>query len=989
MRNERTFHVVDWRADFIREIGLFLADRDPRNVSVVFPHRRPALYLKRFFATEPELSRPRMLPEMLSFEELVGKLRRGLESGPRKPARKLDQAALLYDIAVRLRSDQGGLLAELPLERERFLPWGLRLASLLEELLRQGIIEPGDLRHLEGEVIDWAAALLEHLDAFHREYLHGLEERGWSTPGLDCRRVMERLAGNPEAALDEILTDRQGRNNRYVVCAGFYALSGAEDAIFRALWERDRLHVFWHSDPALALGGPAHPCTAEHRAWLRDWNARAEVHGAQPPRERAPQISFVEGFDLHSQLSALRTELLRDPDAADTAIVLPDEGALLPVLHHLPEHKEVNVSMGYPLERTALYQLVETVLRCRENRDAQGRYYWRDLVELVRHPYLKMLRAEGSGAEGERGPALRPVLFWLENAIRSDEPMQDPAQWIPPYGEAPLDRLRGTEAAAVEVLRRELLDACLTGFGRVETLAGLAEALQRLAGLLLRAGKHLWKAYVTDAEYLARLLTSVIPQLLDTALSREPLGSGTLFALFRQVCRAERVSFEAEPLTGLQVMGVLETRLLRFRRLFVLDAVEERLPGSSPVDPLLPDPLRHLLGLPDARERDNVSAYNFHRLIMGSSQVVLLYQSGVQPGALEGKSVRSRYVEQLLWEKEKELGKLVEPGDGPPLTAIRFRSDPVRHGLAEIRRTPALQALLETRLDEKGLSPSQLERYLLCPKLFFYQYMTPLRPLEEMDEDGDRAEFGTVVHEALRDFLLPHLDEHAGEVDVSGLDAAELTRLFETGLAQSAFFPRMPLDSRRALLEAGTLRLRQFLAHQGLTRILELERPAQGRIDLDGRTIRLKGQLDRVDRRAEGVVILDYKTGGVKRPRRGFWDDDELWRRIDRADPADRALLSDLQRSARGIQLPAYLRMYLDDRGESPYDAAWVQLAKEGRECCLFPEKWTPEERLGAVREQCSLLLRAVAAHLVGCPSFFPVEGRHCDFCDYRGPCGK
>ncbi|MGE4292880.1 MAG: PD-(D/E)XK nuclease family protein [Desulfovibrio sp.] len=984
MTAERTFRLVDWGADFLREIGLFLADRDPRSVSVVFPHRRPALYLKRFFASEPGLARPRLLPEMLSFEELVSKLRRGLAPDPLKPARKLDQAALLHDIAVRLRSQEGGLLAELPLERERFLPWGLRLASLLEELLRQGI-EPGDLRHLEGEVIDWAAALLEHLDAFHREYLLGLEERGWTTPGLECRRVMARL----DQALDQTLAASfPEKQSHEVVCAGFYALSGAEDAIFRALWERNQLHVFWHSDPALALGGPAHPCTVEHRAWLRAWNSRVELHGEQPSPEHAPQISFVEGFDLHSQLSALRAELRRDPDAADTAIVLPDEGALLPVLHHLPEHKEVNVSMGYPLERTALYQLVETVLRCRENRDAQGRYYWRDLVELVRHPYLKMLRAQG-GPDQDRGPALRPVLFWLENAIRTGEPMQDPAQWLPPYGEPPLERLQGAEAEAVEALRRELLDICLGDFGRAETLAGLAQALQRLAALLLRAGSHLWKAYVTDAEYLARLLTSVIPQLLDTALSHAPLGSGTLFALFRQLCHAERVSFEAEPLTGLQVMGVLETRLLRFRRLFVLDAVEERLPGSRPVDPLLPDPLRHLLGLPDARERDNVSAYNFHRLIMGASQAVLLYQSGVQPGALEGKSVRSRYVEQLLWEKEKELGRLVEPGDGPPLTAVRFRSDPLRHGLAEIPRTPGLQTRLEARLAEQGLSPSQLERYLLCPKLFFYQYLTPLRALEEMDEDGDRAEFGTVVHETLRDFLLPHLETEQGEVDVSSLDSGRLTRLFEEKLDLSGFFPRMPLDARRSLLEAGSLRLKRFLENQGPTRILELERRAQGRIDLDGKTIRLHGRLDRADRRPEGVVILDYKTGGVKRPRRGFWDDNALWTRLEAPDPADRALLSDLQRSARGLQLPAYLRMYLDDRSESPYDAAWVHLAKDGREYGLFPEKWTPEERTEAVAGQCATLLRAVATHLAGADSFFPLEGRHCEFCDYRGPCGK
>jgi len=970
--------LVDWRTDFIHALGRFTAHRDPRRLTIVFPHQRPALYLKRFFATHPGLSRPRLLPKMHSFEELTTHLRRGLVATPLRPARKLDQAALLYDIAVTLRRDQGGLLADLPLQRDRFLPWGLRLASLLEELLRQGI-PPEDIQYLEGEVIDWAAALLEHLSQFHTQYLHGLSERGWTTPGRDAHMVMHQLANALETE------PPLGLGGQEVICAGFYALSGVEDAVFQGLWERGQLHVFWHSDPNLARPGKrAHPCTVEQRAWMRRWNARVELlHDPDTPSPiHAPEIRFVEGFDLHSQLSQLRRELQQDPDAADTAVVLPDEGALLPVLHHLPEHKEVNVSMGYPLERTALYQLVESVLRCRENRDAQGRYYWRDLLELLRHPYLKMLRAENEAP-------LRPVLLWLEKAIRAGEPMQSPNQWLPPYGEAPLERIAPAEVPALEALRHDLLNVCLEEFAQMETLADMARALHQLADLLLRSGAHLWKAYVTDAEYLARLLTSVIPQLLDTAMSREPLGTGILFSLFRQLCRGERVSFEAEPLTGLQVMGVLETRLLRFRRLFVLDAVEERLPGNSPVDPLLPDALRPLLGLPDARERDHVAAYNFHRLVMGSDSTVLLYQSGIQPGALEGKSVRSRYVEQLLWEKEKQLGKLVEPGDGPPLTAVRFRSDPVQHGLAAIERTPALQALLDAKLAEKGLSPSQLEKYLLCPKQFFYHYLTPLRPPEEMDEDGDRAEFGTVVHETLRDFLLPRLESEVGEINVSTLPADELTTAFASALERSAFYPRMPLDARRALLEAGSLRLRSFLENQGPTRILELERQARGQLVLMNRKIELHGRLDRVDRRQEGVLILDYKTGSIQRPRRGFWDDEALWERIRHPSPQDPTLLRDIRESARGIQLPAYLYMYRETHHETPDNAAWVQLAKDGREYGLFPEKWTPEERLEAAQELCPALLQAVATHLAEADAFLPQEGAHCRFCDYRGPCGK
>lgn len=970
----RSIRLVDWRQDFVRALGRMAVERDPRSLVIIFPHQRPALYLKRFFATDPRVPRPRLLPEMRSFEDMVTHLRHGLDHTPLKPARKLDLAALLHEIALRLRRDHGGLLGELPLEQERFLPWGIRLAALLEEMLRQGIT-PQDIRHVEGEVIDWAAALLEHLSLFHTEYLKGLEQRDWTTPGRDAHLVMQRLDQALEAPSPLGLGDKD------VVCAGFYALSGVEEAIFRRLWEQGRLDVFWHSDPALAQGGKAHSSTFEHRAWMRRWGAEVELFDAARAPHSEPQITFVEGFDLHSQLAALRKELELDPDAADTAVVLPDEGALLPVLHHLPENKEVNVSMGYPLERTALFQLMECVLRCREGQDEQGRYYWRDLLELVRHPYLKMLRAED-------GTPLRAVLLWLEGTVRSGDPMQYPSQWLPPYGEALLSDLNGQEADLADKLRLELLDVCLDGFTTVETLGDMARAIQRLAETLLQAGSHLWKAYVTDAEYLARLLTSVIPQLMDTALSHEPLGFRTLSALFRQLCRAERVSFEAEPLTGLQVMGVLETRLLRFRRLFVLDAVEERLPGNAPVDPLLPDPLRPLLGLPDARERDHVSAYNFHRLVKGSERTVLLYQSGVQPGALEGKSVRSRYVEQLLWEEEQRRGELLAPGDKPPLTAVRFRSDPVCHGIATIPRSAFIQERLEQLVDEKGLTPSQLDGYLRCPKQFYYRYLTPLRSLPQVEEDGDRAEFGTVIHDTLRDFFLPYLNDQAGEVDPSTLPAEKLVQTFSASLEQSDFYPRMPLDAQRALLEAGALRLRQFLSKQKKTRILELEQTVRGCIELPNRSIVLHGRLDRVDRRDEGVLIMDYKTGLVSRPRRGFWDQTALWKRMEQPNPEDPALLTGIRDAVRGLQLPAYLRMYAEDRNEVPWNAAWIRLAKDGGEYTLF-DKMPPEECVERIQTQCATLLEAVAVHLLNAPVFSPQEGTHCDFCDFRGPCGK
>lgn len=126
----------------------------------------------------------------------------------------------------------------------------------------------------------------------------------------------------------------------------------------------------------------------------------------------------------------------------------------------------------------------------------------------------------------------------------------------------------------------------------------------------------------------------VIPALKDNGMADTPLPWPLMQAMLLELVRAERVPFEADPLTGLQVLGMLETRLLRFSRVFLVDVTDDRLPGAPIRSPLLPDSLRALLGLPDTRNREQLAAYTFHRLIAGADEVWLYWQEGVETSGL-------------------------------------------------------------------------------------------------------------------------------------------------------------------------------------------------------------------------------------------------------------------------------------------------------------------------------------------------------------------
>ena len=963
--------MIPWQTDFMPALAdMIAASNDPSKLVVLFPHNRPRRHLKGLLAAHPAMPRPAFMPEMASIADFISGLHRSLAPQPPVKANPLDLVAMLHGIVLDLRGRGGCLLSRLPeLDREAFLPWGALLARLMDDLLRQDL-EPQDLEYMEGDVSPFAAGLLEQLRAIHHEYLARLNERGWSTPGLSARFVLDHLDDAASAL-----------NGKSMLAAGFYALSGSEDRFFRFLWERGLLTPVLHSDPALAEGGRAHWATAEHTAWLNRWRVRPEIPEGVDTAPRGPDIRFCEGYDRHSQLAGLAGDMraLNERDSLErTAVVLPDEGALLPVLHLLPAvdpELEPNISMGYPLERTSLARLIETLLTLQENRAEDGRYYWKDVIALIRHPYLRLL--------GPESRPLRPVLHHWEAVIRRGDKFLAPLAFEPDWKDVALADV--DQAVAVPLLR-EVLDRCLTAFEAVPTLAALGDALAGLAAMLHARGEKLWHTYLLDAECLFRLTNSVIPQLKGAETSREPFGRSTLHAFLRRMLAAERVSFEPDPLTGLQVLGVLETRLLHFDKLFVLDAVEERLPGTNPFDPLLPDPLRKLLGLPDARERDNVSGYNFHRLLMGAKEAVIYYQSGIQPGLLDSKSVRSRFVEQLLWERELAAGRLLKPEDGVVRT-VTFPASSLPSGPAPIEATETVNAALTRFLTDKGLSPSSLDLYLNCPKRFFYQYLSGVRPVDAVDEEGDRSEFGSLVHEVLKEFLLPHVG--AG-TDLGALDPAPLLAAFSETFRASGLFARLPLDTRLALMEAGRYRLERFVASQRPATLLGLEQPLTTTLTMHGLDIPLRGRIDRVERREKGVHILDYKTGGSVMPRPHFWQDMELLDRMAEFGPdvADPDLLADMARAVRSVQLPAYLHLYAEAQGESPVNAGLIKLADNGTEQLLFPEKWTEAERDEAVDDIAPLLVQTLVRHMLQASRFDPRPGEGCRWCDFSKPCG-
>ena len=1089
------FRIVPWDTDFLDALknGVMKATRgQPGNAVVVFMHDRPRRYLRERFRYAPDVPKPCLIPRMFTERELMAAFRQEQHQKLRREAGKLDQIALLSRCVRELAEPDTELCMQLAKTDDAgFFPWGVRLADLLEECFTQGLT-PEDMLYTEGEVAPFGAALLGSLGKIFRRYRDALIESDLTTPGFDAFVVASALeegtAGDDLPPLPDFLAGRA------ILLAGFGMLTGTENTLFRYLW-RHGAQVFLHVDPALAENGQGHWACTEQSNWIADWKADTVL--ACPSPGKKPKIHYFAGYDLHSQLDALRGDLIelerKDRLAAalkarsttqqlsllpssengttstlpetstsgnadnkdsitskalggrgkgtrgkgegspspgglaptpapiptsqlDIAVALAHSGALLPVLHHLPR-KDCNISLGYPLERSLLFRLLETVLDARNRRQPNGTTHWKALADLVRHPYLRLLEVNGI--------SLRDIFQNMETRLRNGSRHAD-AHAVAEgaaddfFAASSLPNVAAAMPAIRELINRILRDTVDT-WARAHTLGGLADALSGLCDTLLVYGSgndesgagngkaDIWSRFPIDAECLFRLMQRVIPALKDNGMADTPLPWPLMQAMLLELVRAERVPFEADPLTGLQVLGMLETRLLRFSRVFLVDVTDDRLPGAPIRSPLLPDSLRALLGLPDTRNREQLAAYTFHRLIAGADEVWLYWQEGVETsGLFDGKKQRSRLVEELIWQEEQARGQRLKPGREPLRTAALDVRPPV--GVRKVvPKTPAIREQIAASL-KHPLSATKLDAYLTCPLRYYYERLCAIAPIDEVNEDDDPAAVGVLLHNVLRDFYAPAVgktvrrDAQSGDPELPFLDEKALRALFRTALGASGLEAALPPESAAMLSVTGPERLGMFLrAQPEQTEVLSLEGEYDAEIRVGGRVRRLTGNLDRVDWREqedpegaldEGAVILDYKTGRIKALRPDIWADDAFWDALDPEKAAEAASEPDpehdflpiMAQRIPTVQLLYYCYLYGQATGKPVLDAAFVALGEDGGERPLFGKGMTIEERERAL----SLIPRLIGfilLHMELCPEFRPREGAHCRWCSWRNVC--
>lgn len=957
------FYIFPWDKPFMPRFKNFVEEISGGHAGtavIITPHLRPARYMRDLYAREKKAC---ILPKMMSVNNMITLWRAALAKKPLHAASPLDQAALLYECVKELKLDAPMIksLKSAGSDMGAFLPWGLKLAGILEDFAIQG----GDIQNfpnMEGELGRAPSIILSSLREISDLWEKKLAERQWTTPGQD-----HKFAAAHAGEIPRLISPSE---EQPVFIAGFYILPGTHEILFKSLWEAGA-RICLHTDPALAEGRQHWSCDY-HYKWADEW--RAELEPAAPeegepavdPENDEEKYTFFSGFDLHSQLDEMN-QLLKSEDFSTTAIIPCKEEELPALAQSLPP-VNVNISMGYPMERSPLIRLVQAILKMYADSPGDGRFKSVDVLEVIRHPYIHMLK------DGEEGESYAPSLFRLEREI-----LESGLYWSK----------KGEGSPALGVI-----DSLSQWFLNLNSLAGLGEAIESLCRWLSEKGRDGWKwIYKLDQEVMFRLAHNVVPSLKNNLLSKTPFSSQTLIKIFMEQVRREEIPFDADSLEGLQTIGLLESRLLQFDRVIVLDASDDALPKKAGQDPLLPDSLRNLLNLSNNREREASSAHYLYRLLSGAKKVHFFWREGAQGGEFyDGKKIRSRFVEELIYKKEAKKPELLESGGAVKAPRAVLKMAPPK-SLA-IPAGPELDEAVE-RFWSNPINATSLDSYLDCPVKFLNDKIIGLEGGHE--EKSANALAGSYIHKVLKEIYNSLNGELAENLPEKELEALIAEKCEEIKINDMKLDQILAVDEQCALDISVPAILKAYFAKKtDREKCLKHEEDISAEIGIEGKNVVIKGRVDRLDKGADGLYIIDYKTGKtIPETNPDLWEDADFFERVSQAigsgEPGELdACFNQLREKTDSLQLPLYL-LALSRIGEKKYGAFPANAA-------LAPLRFTPKEKnllaspLAGKKdprlERIRLSLALLYHHMRVVSAFEPKKIKGCERCAYNVLCG-
>lgn len=932
---------------FLNEVAQRLRAEHPDDldrVVVVFNNRRSGLFLRRQLSQMDDKSF--FLPHIIGMDDWVAELG-GLEIVPNE--------FLLFEL-FDIHRHLGGEGRKFE-TFEEFIPFGemmlndfaeidlyqvdaSQLFSNLHELKAIGEwnIEGGKLTEFQKQYLNFYRSLYRYYHDFRQRLLADNKAYG----GMAYREVAEHI---------DTLSQQHLQQPIYFV--GFNVLSSCEHAIIQH-YCRGGMGTFVVDGDAYYFDNPRQEAghfLRQHRGSFPGIGSFAD-HFAEG-KKTITISSCPENIIQCKYAGSLLANQVRqhaDTPIEQTAVVLADESLLLPLLNSLPEEiPTANITMGFPFTNTAANTLMLKLFSLHQRR-RDCYFHHQDILDLL--------------SDGNIAPLLH-----LDNC----------------YGRLCVELARQNiiyaELDTIEALCQSLggdFSPCRYLFDpQASSPDGFLATIQQLILQIDQAAIH--EHNVKEHEALACLyeIAEHFRSLQQKYHFVENLN--VLLRIYTRMAQRRSVPFYGEPLSGLQILGVLETRNLDFRRVILLSTNEGMLPAGRTPNTLIPHNLKRAFGIPTYREKDAVYAYNFYRLLQRADEVHLIYSTDSEG---IGKGEASRFLLQVRDELAPQYPNNITLRQ--EVISVSNASVPNDFPDRHAKDAFAMQRLEQMAQSQQGLSPSALAMYCQCPLHFYYHYILSLKPKEEVSEELEQNDLGNCVHEVLRQIY--SIDTpNVVRVETLQQSLTDIDNLIDNAL-RKLFLHGRSHEGRNHLMEnLARIQLTNFLNSE-IRRIgqghsteiigLECDLAHEIPIDVDGRklNVRIAGRADRIDRVDGCVRITDYKTGKVEEKELVVNEEEPQLENV----------------SKKWLQVMAYAWMY--QRGTHPTKPMQSGIFPMGRtDIDLLKASWCGSEILSA--ECIDSFERALAKLLAELfhPDipFLAVRSKEdCKFCPFDKTCG-
>ena len=793
--------------------------------TIVLPNKRAKVFLIEILRQKGKQSF--FAPKIINIEELLQSI---------SEIRFVDSIELLfefYNLYIQIT----------PKEKQQtfdqFSNWAKTLLSDFNEIDRN-LIDPKHvfsyLRDIEAlkrwnldaesktDLIDKYLEFWDDIPSYYDAFTEYLSAKKIGYQGFVYRKAVENLQKY----------SKENQKNHFVL-AGFNALTKAEEKIFCYMQESGQATVLWDVDKTFH-DDPYHDAGLFSRKIQNTWSyykshpfELISNHFSEDKNIRI--IGIPKSVGQAKMTGVILEEIALNNGLDNTAVVLGDENLLMPVLHSLPESiSGLNITMGYSAKNNPAQLFVAKLFKMHLN--AQSRngkdyvYYYRDMLNVLNNPIL-------------------------DSEVKADNLMSIIKK----------NNFTFISYQKIQELHPEATTLFKLIFEPWETTP--LEVLSRVSEILLTI-KELSDTKSQENKIMLSFLYAiykVINKLTNYCIEHEAvLSFDVLFSIYKQIVDLAEVSFEGEPLTGLQIMGVLETRTLDFENVIITSVNEGTFPEGKNQNSFIPHDIKRELDLPTFKEKDAIYTYHFYHLLQRAKNIYLLYNTeneGIDAGE------KSRFISQLEIEKQENHNITHEIYDAelpekPYELMVVEKSEAVINRLKEIA--------------EKSFSPSSLTTYIRNPMQFYFQRVLRISEVDEVEENLAANTFGTIIHETLKALYTPFINSFLTVEDIN-----QMLKEYEKEVRNQfkEIYKEGEINKGKNLLafEVAKRNVYNFLQQEKLSldegdavKVLFLEHTFTRLLEDDRLpfSVNIGGNLDRVEQRNGKIRIVDYKTGKVE-----------------------------------------------------------------------------------------------------------------------------